>query len=69
MSAIELVCNRTTKESAVHERNVVLNNAFQKGLTILPAGESVIRFCPPLTLEKEDIDIGLDILEVAISSF
>ena len=69
MSAIELGSNRTTKESAVHERNVVLNNAFQNGLTILPAGESVIRFCPPLTLEKEDIDIGLDILEVAISSF
>jgi len=69
MSAIELVRNRATKEPAVHERNVVLNNAFKNGLTLLPAGESVIRFCPPLTLEKEDIDTGLDILEAAISGF
>ena len=69
MSAIELVQNRTTKKPAVHERNIVLNNAFQTGLTLLPAGESVIRFCPPLTLEKEDIDTGVDILEAALSGF
>ena len=69
MSAIELVRNRTTKEPAVHERNVVLNNAFKNGLTLLPAGESAIRFCPPLTLEKEDIDIRLDILKTATSDF
>jgi 4-aminobutyrate aminotransferase len=69
MSAIELVQNRTTKEPAVDERNTVLNNAFKNGLTLLPAGESVIRFCPPLTLEKEDTDIRLDILEATMSDF
>jgi 4-aminobutyrate aminotransferase-like enzyme len=29
---------------------------------LLPAGESAIRFCPPLTIEKGDIDIGVEIL-------
>jgi 4-aminobutyrate aminotransferase len=67
MSAIELVRSRTTKEPAIHERNMILNNAFKNGLTLLPAGESVIRFCPPLTIEKEDIDVGFEILDAAIA--
>ncbi len=67
MSAIELVRSRTTKEPAVHERNMILKTAFKNGLTLLPAGESVIRFCPPLTIEKEDIDIGFEILDAAIA--
>jgi len=31
-------------------------------LALLAAGESAIRFCPPLTIDKEDIDVGLEIL-------
>jgi 4-aminobutyrate aminotransferase len=46
---------------------MILNNAFKNGLTLLPAGESVIRFCPPLTIEKEDIDVGFEILDAAIA--
>jgi len=62
MAAIELVLSKETKEPATEERRVILNDAFENGLALLPAGESAIRFCPPLTIEKGDIDIGVEIL-------
>jgi 4-aminobutyrate aminotransferase len=68
MSAIELVRNRTTKEPATEERAASILYAFESGLTLLPAGESAIRFCPPLTIEKEDIDTGLEILRASIET-
>jgi 4-aminobutyrate aminotransferase len=62
MAAIELVHSKETKEPAIEERRVILNDAFENGLALLPAGESAIRFCPPLTIEKGDIDKGVEIL-------
>ena len=62
MAAIELVHSKETKEPAIEERRVILNDAFENGLALLPAGESAIRFCPPLTIEKGDIDRGVNIL-------
>jgi 4-aminobutyrate aminotransferase len=63
MDAIELVRDRQSREPAIQERKAVLTAAFEQGLTLLPAGESVIRFCPPLILQKEDIDTGIGILD------
>jgi len=62
MAAIELVHSRETKEPAIEERRVILNDAFENGLALLPTGESAIRFCPPLTIEKGDIDKGVELL-------
>jgi 4-aminobutyrate aminotransferase len=67
MIGAELVKDRKTRVPAHAERNAILNAAFEKGLTLLPAGESVIRFCPPLTIEKTDIDTGLAILDEAFA--
>ena len=66
MTGIELVRDRTTKEPAKEERTRVLNAAFERGLTMLPAGESVIRFCPPLVIEKRHIDMGMEILDSSL---
>jgi 4-aminobutyrate aminotransferase len=67
MCGIELVTDRETKEPACEERGRILRHAFEQGLTLLPAGASTIRFCPPLTMEKGDIATGLDILDAAIA--
>jgi 4-aminobutyrate aminotransferase len=67
MCGIELVTDRETKEPAREERGKVLRYAFEHGLTLLPAGTSTIRFCPPLTIEKENIATGLDILDSALA--
>ena len=67
MAGIELVRNRVSKEPAAQERDKALKFAFERGLTLLPAGESVIRFCPPLTVGKDDIDTGLRLLDGVFS--
>jgi len=67
MAGIELVRNRVSKEPATQERDTTLKFAFERGLTLLPAGESVIRFCPPLIIGKDDIDTGLRLLGGALS--
>ena len=36
---------------------------LQNGLVALTAGTDVLRFLPPLTISKEDIDAGLEILK------
>jgi 4-aminobutyrate aminotransferase len=66
MCGIELVNDRKTKEPAREARSHVINEAFRQGLTMLPAGLSTIRFSPPLTIEKDDIDTGLTILNAVM---
>ncbi len=66
MIGVEIVRDRATREYGVRERNSILCTAFEKGLILLPAGRSVIRICPPLTLEMEDAEKGLEVLEEAI---
>ena len=69
MLAIELVKDKKSKIPAVEERNKILRKTFESGLLLLPAGESVIRLSPPLNIEQEDIDTGLEILEKVIKTF
>ena len=69
MAAIELVRDRETKEPAREERNAILRRAFEAGLTLLPAGESAIRFSPPLTIRPAEIDTGLRILDRAMEGY
>ncbi|MDX1531561.1 MAG: aminotransferase class III-fold pyridoxal phosphate-dependent enzyme, partial [Rhodothermales bacterium] len=47
-------------------RNAVRQRAYKHGLVILGCGERTIRFRPALTITKDEIDQGLDLLEQAI---
>ena len=67
MIGVEFVTSKKTKRHAVHERNAILCSAAEKGLLLLPTGESAIRICPPLTITREQAEKGLDILEDAVS--
>ncbi|MDD2473607.1 MAG: acetyl ornithine aminotransferase family protein [Methanoculleus sp.] len=69
MAGMELGRDPTTKEPAGEERETVLRHAFEHGLVLLPAGESTIRFSPPLTIDEEEIDIGMDILDRVMEGF
>ena len=68
MDAIEIVEDRESRKPDRTTRDAILQAAFEQGLTLLPAGESVIRFCPPLTIEQGDIDTGIRILDEAMGS-
>ncbi len=66
MIGLELVKDKKSKIPASKEREKILKIALDKGLLLLPAGDSTIRVLPPLTISKGSIDKGLDILESAI---
>ncbi|MDE1832941.1 MAG: aminotransferase class III-fold pyridoxal phosphate-dependent enzyme [Candidatus Micrarchaeota archaeon] len=68
MLAIELVKSKRGKEPAVMDRDKVVAEAFNNGLLLLPAGQSCIRIIPPLTVSRDSLDKGLDILEKAIKT-
>jgi 4-aminobutyrate aminotransferase len=66
MQATELVKDRRTKEYAVLERDKVIERCYKQGLVLLPAGRSSIRYIPPLIVDEEFIDEGMDILDEAL---
>ncbi len=51
-----------------HARDTVIKECFKNNLMILSCGERTMRFRPPLTVNKEQIEEGLDIIEKSIKS-
>ncbi len=49
-------------------QNMVIQRAFKKDLLLLGCGEKTIRIVPPLIINREDADRGLDIFEKIIRS-
>ncbi len=62
MVGIELVAD-AKKTPARDKRNRLLEEAFQKGLLLLGAGECSIRLAPPRVIMQAQLDQGLSILE------
>jgi 4-aminobutyrate aminotransferase len=48
-------------------RDRVMQACFQKGLLLLGCGESTLRFCPPLIVKKEEVEVAVAIFDRAIS--
>jgi 4-aminobutyrate aminotransferase len=61
MVGVELVKDRVKKEPHRDLRNLIIREAFQKGLLLLGCGENSIRFSPALTVTSEEIDTCLSI--------
>ncbi|HKO03873.1 MAG TPA: acetyl ornithine aminotransferase family protein [Candidatus Acidoferrales bacterium] len=66
MIGIEFVRDQKTKEKAPDLRNLIVQIAFQKGLIVLPAGETTLRLSPPLLVDEEQTDFALRTLEDCI---
>jgi 4-aminobutyrate aminotransferase len=63
MIGIELVRDQATREPAHEIRDQVVNQAFERGLLILGAGENTLRLCPPLVITRDQCDFAIDTLE------
>jgi 4-aminobutyrate aminotransferase len=63
MAGMELVKDRKSRRPAVKERDRLLLMCRDSGLILLPAGASVIRFCPPLIITRKQLLDGLGTLE------
>ncbi|MCR8486813.1 MAG: aminotransferase class III-fold pyridoxal phosphate-dependent enzyme, partial [Crenarchaeota archaeon] len=59
---LEFVKNKDTKEYGTEERDKITELAYKKGLVVLPAGRSVLRLAPPLTITDENWNYALNIL-------
>jgi alanine-glyoxylate transaminase/(R)-3-amino-2-methylpropionate-pyruvate transaminase len=68
MQGIEMVANRETREPASDAASLLLEKAREGGLLLGKGGlySNVIRIAPPLTVEKEDVDIALGMLDHAM---
>jgi 4-aminobutyrate aminotransferase len=66
MVATEFVTDRRTKEPAVQFRDRVLEEAYRRGLILLPCGRSSIRYIPPLIVRREEIDEAVEVVDAAI---
>ncbi len=66
MIGVEFVTDKKTKTPVKDKRDAVVYEAFKQGLLILGAGESVIRIIPPLVINEQELQTGLDIIEQVI---
>lgn len=67
MIAIELVKDRVTKKRDSQLRDRVVAHCFKRGLLLLGCGPNSIRFAPPLTVKRREIDRALEIIREALS--
>lgn len=68
MQAMDFVKDRKTRDPDAKLRDTVEKNCFQNGLILLPTGLSAIRFIPPLIINEDQVDMGVDALEKAIKA-
>ncbi|WP_297516020.1 leucine/methionine racemase [Thermococcus sp.] len=66
MLGVDLVKDRETKERAYDEAKKVVWRAYELGLIVAFLQGNVLRIQPPLTIEEELLEEGLDRLEEAI---
>lgn len=64
MIGVELV--EENRDPATEKCGMVIKNALERGMILLSAGDSVVRFVPPLIITKEEIDRGVEIFEDAL---
>ena len=67
MLGVDLVKDRETKERAYKEARKVVWRAYELGLIVAFLQGNVLRIQPPLTIEEELLDEGLNRLEEAIA--
>src|SRR5579863_847698 len=66
MIGVDIVKDKSTKEYAAAERDLIVERAFEHGVLFLGCGPSSIRLCPPLVVTKEEADVAMDVLEECI---
>lgn len=67
MIGIEFVKNRQTKGRAVELRNALIDEAFRRGLLLIPCGANSIRMTPALNVPDQLIDEALQIFAESLA--
>lgn len=72
MLGVEIVKDRASKEPAPELGAAITRRCLDLGLSLnivqLPGMGGVLRIAPPLTISREEIDLGLKILDQAMAA-
>jgi 4-aminobutyrate aminotransferase len=63
MLGVEIVADRVHRTADGALRDRIVDESFNNGLLLLGAGPNTIRFCPPLNIDIETVNAGLDVME------
>jgi 4-aminobutyrate aminotransferase len=63
MIGVELVEDKESKKPAAQKAAEVIRRAWKRGVAIVTCGASTVRIAPPLTIQREMLDIALEIIE------
>ncbi|OGC38797.1 4-aminobutyrate aminotransferase, partial [candidate division WOR-3 bacterium RBG_13_43_14] len=61
MIGVELVADRKSKKPVKDRRDALIYESFKNGLLMLGAGDTAVRFIPPLVLNESELHIGMTI--------
>ncbi|HLG42561.1 MAG TPA: acetyl ornithine aminotransferase family protein [Planctomycetota bacterium] len=67
MQAVEIVESKKFKKADPALRGKLIERCFEEGLLLLGCGPSSIRFIPPLTVTRAQVDVAMAIFEGALA--
>jgi 4-aminobutyrate aminotransferase len=68
MIGVEIARDREANEPWTELRDKIVVECFNRGLVVQGAGESAVRFSPPLIVDREQVDFAVEIFEAALST-
>lgn len=68
MVGVEMVTDATSKKPAPELRDRIEVEAFHRGLILQGAGESTVRFSPPLIVDEIDIDTAVKLFDESVDA-
>jgi 4-aminobutyrate aminotransferase len=66
MIGAEIVEDKETKSPGVDKAGEIMLRCWKRGIAIITCGASTLRIAPPLTITRELVDAGLEIIEDVI---
>ena len=67
MIGMELVTDRASKAAAKELCDRIIERAYHNGLLLLACGKSTVRFMPPLSVTRAEVDEAVAIMEQTIN--
>jgi len=68
MIGVEIAHDREANDPWPELRDKIVVDCFKRGLVIQGAGESAVRFSPPLIIDREQVDFAVDTFDDVIGS-
>jgi len=68
MIGLDIVKDKASREPDGAMRLKIIQECFRRGLILIGCGKSTIRFAPPLTIDAEDADIAVGIVDEAMTA-